>query len=222
MPLVSRSPRPLQRNVGGFRDDRLFIIACDDTYAPKQYFSFFRLPRIQVHVVATSDGTSAARHVVDRLKEVEHEPDDERWVLLDTDHCIQPNHIGSFTLALKEAEEAGMNVALSRPCFELWLLLHHVEPGDLGDPKVAADVEEMLGSVLGRYDKTKLDESQFSLESVAVAVRRGEELDGKTMGAVIPDSATSRVYKLWQSIVSKALSTQLPAELSGLACKSDA
>ena len=31
---------PLSRDPHTFRDDRLFIIACDDTYAPKQYFDF--------------------------------------------------------------------------------------------------------------------------------------------------------------------------------------
>ena len=57
---------PLSRDPHTFRDDRLFIIACDDTYAPKQYFDFFRLPRIQVHVVPTTDGTSNAQAVLDR------------------------------------------------------------------------------------------------------------------------------------------------------------
>lgn len=57
---------PLSRDPHTFRDDRLFIIACDDTYAQKQYFDFFRLPRIQVHVVPTTDGTSNAQAVLDR------------------------------------------------------------------------------------------------------------------------------------------------------------
>jgi hypothetical protein len=38
MSLVQRQPRPLTRDAVSLRDDRLFIVACDDTYAPKQYF----------------------------------------------------------------------------------------------------------------------------------------------------------------------------------------
>lgn len=33
---------PLVRETATFRDDRLFIIACEDTYAPKQYFDLLR------------------------------------------------------------------------------------------------------------------------------------------------------------------------------------
>jgi hypothetical protein len=67
------------------RDDRLFIVACDDTYAPKQYFDFFRITRIQIHVVLTEDGTSAAEHVLGRLQGIDHDDDDELWLPLDTD-----------------------------------------------------------------------------------------------------------------------------------------
>jgi hypothetical protein len=103
MSLLQRRPRPLSRDVGSFRDDRLFIIACDDTFAPKQYFDFFRIPRVQVHVVPTTDGTSAAVHVLERLKEVEHEQDDELWMVLDVDHCDQGRHLQGLTTAIAEA-----------------------------------------------------------------------------------------------------------------------
>jgi hypothetical protein len=77
MTLNPRQPRPLVRDAESLRDDRLFIVACDDTFAPKQYFNFYRLPRVQVHIVQTLDGTSAAPHVLDRLLQRDHEPDDE-------------------------------------------------------------------------------------------------------------------------------------------------
>lgn len=101
MPLTHRKARPLVRDKQALRDDRLFIIACDDTYAPKQYFNFFRIPRVQVHVVETVDGTSVAQAVLDRLLTYEHEEYDERWLLLDTDHCIQGTHLGSGTPSVR-------------------------------------------------------------------------------------------------------------------------
>lgn len=103
MSLLRRKPRPLTRDTNSFRDDRLFIVACDDTYAPKQYFNFFRISRVKVHVVATPNGTSAARHVLDRLLEFDHEADDELWMLLDTDHCTAGTHLKSFLQALADA-----------------------------------------------------------------------------------------------------------------------
>ncbi len=105
MSLIQRKPRPIRRDDKTLRDDRLFIIACDDTYAPKQYFEFFQIARIQVHVVQTEAGTSSARHVIERLLEFKHncEEDDELWMLLDTDHYIRKEHIRSFITAIKKA-----------------------------------------------------------------------------------------------------------------------
>ena len=96
MSLTHRKPRPLVRDAASLRDDRLFIIACDDTYAPKQYFEFFRIARIQVHVVPTTGGASAALHVLSRLLAIDHEPDDELWLVLDTDHCIKAATLRAF------------------------------------------------------------------------------------------------------------------------------
>jgi predicted AlkP superfamily phosphohydrolase/phosphomutase len=73
MSLFQRKARPLKRDDASLRDDRFYIVACDDTYAPKQYFEFFKIPRVQVHVIPTVDGTSAARHVLERLLQFEHE-----------------------------------------------------------------------------------------------------------------------------------------------------
>jgi hypothetical protein len=71
--VIQRKPRPLTRDGTSLRDDRLFIVACDDTYAPKQYFDFFQLPQVKIHVVPTLDGTSAARHVLNRLLQFDHD-----------------------------------------------------------------------------------------------------------------------------------------------------
>lgn len=78
--------RPLVRETATFRDDRLFIVACEDTYAPKQYFDLFEIPRVQIHVVPTQDGRSSPSHVLERLLSFEHAEYDERWLLLDVDH----------------------------------------------------------------------------------------------------------------------------------------
>src|ERR1700744_5098409 len=114
MSLLVRNARPLTRDPQTLRDDRLFIIACDDTYAPKQYFDFFRITRVQVHVVPTVNGTSTAGAVLDRLLTFDHDPDDELWMLLDTDHCIEGAHLKEFTDALLRAADQGVNIALSR------------------------------------------------------------------------------------------------------------
>jgi hypothetical protein len=210
MSLIARKPRPLSRDTGRFRDDRLFIVTCDDTFAPKQYFDFFRIPRIQIHVVETPDGSSAAGHVLDRLLEVEHDEDDERWLLLNVDHYATGHHLQSLTTAIAEARRHGVNIAFSKPCFELWLVLHHADESAVTELASADDVERSLRSVLGQYNKARLRSKDFPIDSVSEACVRAERLDNIVGGGDIPNANTSRVYRIWKSVVAKALPSQLP------------
>jgi hypothetical protein len=216
MSLFHRIARPLNRDAARLRDDRLFLVACDDTFAPKQYFEFFRLTRIKIHVVPTTDGTSVASHVLERLLQFDHEPDDELWMLLDTDHCTQGTHLQGFTDALRDARRAGVNVALSKPCFELWLLLHKIDDASVGGPANCGEVEKMLREVLGEYRKNRLKAAHYPLASVAEACMRAERLDASVPGRDIPAGNTTRVYQLWRAIAARALPSQLPTELRGL------
>lgn len=216
MSMLNRKPRPLTREVQDYRDDRLFIVACDDTYAPEQYFGFFSLTRVKIHVVPTVDGTSHAEHVLNRLMSYECREDDERWMLLDTDHCIRDGHVKSFIRALKDAVDKGVNVAVSRSCFEVWLLLHHVEPDAVSHLVNAVETEALMKATLGNYDKRLLRRECFPLSAVVSACLRAEQLDGQVAGTHIPKGVTSRVYKLWKSIVNGASPQQLPVELLAL------
>jgi len=219
MSLTPRKPRPLIRDAACLRDDRLFIIACDDTYAPKQYFEFFRIPRIQVHVVETpkEDTSSHAAHVLERLQKFEHDEDDELWMLLDTDHCIKKGHIKSFKRAIKDANNQGIKIALSRPCFELWLLLHHVDESAVASLKNAQETEGALrGALGGQYDKTNLKLEHYPLATVRDAYLRSRKLDKIIVGGTIPKGNTSRVHLLWDAILAKSLASQLPSELKDL------
>ncbi len=210
MSLVNRKPRPLSREEGSPRDTRLFIVACDDTYAPQQYFNFFRIPRIQIHVVPTEDGTSAAKHVLNRLHQIEHEEDDELWMLLDTDHCINDGHFEGFIQALEEARQTRVSVALSKPCFELWLLLHHAEQSEVTQIETAKDAESELRKILGSYNKRLLRGEHFPEEAIFPACNRARQLDEPTGDTDRPKTNTSRVYRLWESILSKSTPAQLP------------
>jgi hypothetical protein len=219
MSLFDRKPRPIptrDKDPSSLRDDRLFIVACDDTYAPQQYFAFFRLTRVKIHVVPTLNGTSVAEYVLDRLLSFDYGEGDERWMLLDTDHVTQGTHLPGFLRALQTAATQGVNVALSKPCFELWLLLHHELETAVSTLGNAKDVEEVLRAQLGEYNKTNLKEEHYPPSLVAAAFERAERLDLSVGGGSIPNANTTRVYQLWKAIVSKALPSQLPPEFHRL------
>ncbi|WP_150048285.1 RloB family protein [Methylomonas rhizoryzae] len=211
-------PRPLNRDIGTLRDDRLFIVASDDSYAPKQYFDFFRLARVQVHVVETplDENRCHAIDVLQRLESIEHEEEDERWMLLDTDHYVSGPHIKEFRRIIKEAKEKGVSIALSKPCFELWLLLHHADKDTVSELDNAKEVEKSLRDRLGGYNKTRLKREHFPLEAVGRAYLQAKALDKTFKGGMIPLTNTSRVYQLWEAIIANSLPLQLPAELAPL------
>lgn len=218
-----RKPRPLDRDQQDYRDDRLYIVACDDTYAPKQYFEAYKIPRLQIHVIPTEDGTSSAKHVLKRLLEYESEERDERWMLLDTDRYAQREHLKSFKRALKEARKKGVHVALSKPCFEFWLLLHHLarHDPDLQQVSTARHAENLLRKALGSYKKNNLKPEDFSLQRVVQAIVEGQAVDTSVGGGDIPRANASRVYRLWESIIRNASPAQLPEELRNLKRKLD-
>ena len=217
MALLKRVRRPIRRHEGALRDDRLFVIACDDTYAPKQYFDAFQLPRIQIHVVPTVDGGSVARHVLGRLAQVEVDPDDERWMLLDTDHCTTGTHLEGFLAALQDARQKGIRIALSKPCFEVWLALHHLDDAaELLRCANAKAVAKLMKKLLGSYDKTRVNAAALSFADVRRASGRAREIDAGVQGGDNPESVTTRVYLLWAAIATKALPSQLPPELTDL------
>lgn len=217
---LDRKPRPLMRDTPTFRDDRLFIVGCDDTYAPDQYFGFFKLTRVHIHVVPTVNGTSTAQAVLNRVLEVAQiaqiESDDELWLVLDTDHCIEGTHLAGFRAALAVAEQKGVKIALSRPCFELWLLLHHAEETEVANLATSGQVQQALRDKLHGYSKSNLKAEHFSADSVATACARSQRLDKAVGGGKIPAGNSSRVYLLWKAIVAKAQGAQLPAPLRSL------
>ncbi len=203
MSFFQLKPRPLKRDVDTLRDTRLFIVACDDTYAPKQYFEFFQNTRVQVHIIQTVDGSSAAEHVLDRLLVTPMKKmmsDGYCWTLI---IASRNEHLASFTSTLQQARQKGINVALSKPCFELWLLLHHVDESHVGALRHARDTEEKLRELLGQYNKTKLKKEHFSSESIIAACERAERLDSTVTGGEIPNGNTTRVYQLWKAINGK-------------------
>ena len=204
--------RPLVRETATYRDDRLFIVACEDTYAPKQYFDLFEIPRVQIHVVPTVDGRSSPQYVLERLLDFEHEEYDERWLLLDVDHRGAGPHVRNLVQTLSEARRQRVNAAICNPCFELWLLLHHKDEYDCNRFADCADVEGALREAFGSYNKRRLLPQQFTRRSIADACARARRLDQ----SMIPEGCSAQVYRLLEAILTGAAPHQLPSEFRGL------
>ena len=174
--------------------------------------------RVQVYVVETpgDENRCHAIDVLQRLENIEYEEDDKRWILLDTDHYVNGPHIKEFRRIIKEAEEKGISVALSKPCFELWLLLHHVDKNAVLELDNAKEVEKALRVQLIEYNKTCIKRKNFPIETVVKACQQAKALDKTVKGGAIPQTNTTRVYQLWETIIANTLPSQLPPELAAL------
>jgi hypothetical protein len=120
---------------------------------------------------------------------------DEAWVLLDGEDLDWP-------AVRAHADEAGVRLGVSNPCFELWLLMHfHEKPLQPGNRDATM---RLLRHYLPDYDPRRLDFADFR-DGLADAVDRAKplarrfeaELEG--MGAPPPNPYTG-VWALAESI----------------------
>ncbi|MCK5230903.1 MAG: RloB domain-containing protein, partial [Desulfobulbaceae bacterium] len=129
MALTSRRKRPIDRRSKPepHRDARLFIIATEGRKTEKQYFSIFGNKKCQVHVITNEDNKSAPTYILAQLKEFKKEfqikEDDELWLMVDVDRWGN-KHLAAVAA---QAGHNKFNLAVSNPCFEVWLYLHHGE-----------------------------------------------------------------------------------------------
>jgi hypothetical protein len=91
---------------------------------------------------------------------------DEVWCVVDVDEF----DIGA---AVAEARRAGVSLAVSNPCFELWLLLHHADCR--GYCAGYEDVVVRLKKHVPGYDKARLDFADYA-PGIGDATKRAMEL----------------------------------------------
>jgi hypothetical protein len=212
MRLRFNKPRPLNRQDGAYRDSRLFVIATEDTHAPKHYFEEnFRSPRIHVVTLTTKDGLSSPDHVIRRIDEYREEFElkdgDVLWLMLDTDHWVKANHVKNFDRVCREAGQKNYQLAHSNPCFEIWLLLHLEDIAADQEFRRSDDVIRRLKRKLGGYDKGSRATIRFPSKAIAAAVARAKKLDTSPTERW-PQKPGTHVYKIVEKLLSGSLPNQ--------------
>ena len=200
-----RKKRPLDREVKRVRDASLVVIASEDTYAVRQYFDFFESTRIQFLVLETLDGKSAPEHVLERItkyiNDYEIGEGDTFWVLCDCDHWVEPNHIQNLTHVMRECRKKHVKVALSNPCFDLWLLLHFAEFPEK-NILTCDEVADRISTAAGGYDKTRVYNLRIDNEKVLDAVKRAGDHQSQML---IPSQLQTAVHLVIRSLIEKGI-----------------
>lgn len=116
---------------------------------------------------------------------------DEIWCIFDVDE--HPN----LSQAINEAREGGIEVALSNPCFELWLILHYQDQTAHIDRRHAQRLAGDLGAIDGKRIRPEAIED--ILIKYVDAKRRAIELGNRHRGnGAVPDSNPSS--NLWELV----------------------
>lgn len=203
-----------------YRDVRLIIIASEGKETEKIYFNalakVFRNPRVHVKVLERREDeqhNSSPLHVMNQLNDYKDqyslEADDELWLVIDKDRWSDAL---LSQVAQKCSQDCNMQMALSNPCFELWLLLHLVNAAKLSceeqqrwlinrrktkrsDPYLKVRLREEMGSY---------HESNYNAEALVInvkdAIARARELDINPTDRW-PQTLGTRVYLLAESII---------------------
>jgi hypothetical protein len=149
---------------------------------------------------------SAPKHVINSLdafrKKVGFLLSDNFWAVIDYDRWGEK----ALSDAAKKIEQKGYLLAVSRPCFEAWLLLHLLSDNDLDisflDELDKSGCKAIIGEIQklkGYYTKDLKDAEEY-LALSEVAIHNAKKLDTKE-NCRWPQSFGSKVYLLLLSIL---------------------
>jgi hypothetical protein len=214
LPKREFKPRLRGRNL---RDAKLIVIAAEGTQTEKKYFEAvvsaekFRNPKVHVKVLERLSTASDPAKVMEQLdgfrREFSLNRYDELWMVIDFDRWGEQK-LGAIAQACRQKEYL---LAVSNPCFELWLLLHVCRLSDytaeelerlLQNEKVGRDrraIEMELVRLLGSYNKGNPDCSRF-LPSVETAIAQAQTLDTNPEHRW-PNDLGTRVYLVVKTIM---------------------
>jgi hypothetical protein len=200
MSLTSRRRRPLDRTIPHLRDTRLVVIATEGAVTEREYFALFQRmsTRVQLKVLHTEAGLSAPKHVMARLRTFRREyqlgPGDALCLVIDKDRWPD----AQLTDVSQGAIKAGALLAVSNPCFELWLYLHFADPPPAAGSMTSQRLKSTLGAVAAQNAAAGSGAPRYE-DHVDDAVRRAVALDARPADRW-PNQLGTRVYRVIEAI----------------------
>jgi len=218
---MPREKRDFTR-ISGIRNPSLIVIATEGEKTEQQYFNGVKLKckeyssKIHVEILdPRPDGLSAPKYVLHQLnhykKEYGMNSNDELCMVIDRDK--QSWTEAEISSIAEECSNKKYLLALSNPCFEVWLLLHLKDIDSYPEEQKIQLFENKrsylkteIRNALGEFNPSNLDIDNF-WHGIDNAIQRAEFLDTEPNDRW-PNSLGTRVYlvmkKLMNSINQKA------------------
>lgn len=106
------------------------VIICEGAVQEKEYFGFFKQisQRTGITVLPPENNESAPKHSLKRAQKYEREEqlniEDNLWIVSDVDRW-EDRDLGKVAKECKR--RSNWHLAISNPCFEVWLLMHFMD-----------------------------------------------------------------------------------------------
>lgn len=173
---------------------RLFVISTEGAETEPIYFQEFRPGRdghFRLKILGNPNHKSNPVDVVQRLTDYERRErpggDTEYWAIIDRDAWQEADLRAAFDLA---RERKNYHIAMSNPCFELWLWLHLKPNRPFND---RYDCQRSLETEWPGFSKSYYDAASL-IPNVSLACERAESLpESKTEW---PTSQRTEVFRL--------------------------
>jgi hypothetical protein len=194
----------------GFRDATLFIIACEGAETEPRYFNGLKgklhSPRVHVEVLERAHpGHSAPDAVLAMLDSFAADwrldEGDQLWLVIDRDpQSWKPKMLNAV---VRECAQKGHRVAVSNPCFEVWLLVHfedlaHADAGRRN--QLLANADGLLKHAVASHLDPSLEYIDNFFPHTATAIARSRALDDRPR-LRWPNGLGSRVYVLVEALM---------------------
>lgn len=220
---MPREPIPLIRK-GGFVDaEKLFVLSFEGTISEKKYFLDFRASKLfnnngLIELVPLkrpknkgSDPFSVKKLLKEAKKEYGFKDTDEFWLIIDRDDWETIHKLSFDELVLECKAEKNFFLAMSNPCFEIWLILHFkaisefteeernqiLENAKVGSKNHIDIVVSMLQGDGRGYNKRP--NPNIFLPLTKNAIERAKLTD--TQNEEYPTSLGTHIYKLIEKII---------------------
>lgn len=194
MPLINR--KNYQKNEP-FRDAILLVIICEGRKNEPNYFNFFNnlAPRLKLEIIPNENNKSSPSHLIKNAQTFIDENkindgDYKLWFVLDIDLWKKQIHD-----LHKESKNRNWQVALSNPCFEVWLYYHFQKTLPDSDKFFTCQPWKEL------VHKTKKGGFNYSADQIKIEnAIKNTKLNYSATG-YIPDIGSTQVYNLAEVIL---------------------
>lgn len=219
---MPREPIPLVRKGGFLEAEKMFVLSYEGNESEKKYFEDFRKSDYfndngLIEIISLkrpeyrgSDPISVKKLLKEAKKEYRFRDTDEFWLIIDRDDW-EEIHNHNFDKLVKDCKkENNFFLAMSNPCFEIWLILHLKDINEFDEDEKKRlfinkktsgrknYIDEVLSEIQGRGYNKRPNPSIF-LPLTQVAINRARELDDESLE--YPKYLGTHVYKLIERLM---------------------